>query len=650
MGSRGFWLIVVLIGFVAVALSSVRSQDAPNTHIVLYMDSDTFILHIPEGASPEALQRIKEIVFVHQTLTGPVSTPLVNADTVQRFISVIDNGGGNCVGYQTAANIPIPSIPEGCKASAFNPSGFTAFWYSNNQRTSFTVVIRDYPPQLCASSNDRCIINLFPELTPTATFTPTVELTLPPSPSPIVIFPTTPPPTASVVVTLTPLPVLPAGEQCAMPIETRPVAAATCYQPGAFNASSVDSNQCVPIEGFNMSVHEITVAQASCGTEPEQLPRTSLTVEEAQQICQKFGGRLPTAAEWEYAARGPEYRLFPWGNEQNEEFYVHINNAIGLEEVTSTESGMLNDVSWASIQGMMGNASEWTASLNPDGTFVVFGGAFKDHPIDHGTGILSTRNDYQSLSTNFIGFRCVFPLEAMPLATPNVDTAWTPIEQDFDGVSMVYVPAGCFDMGSNTSEADESPAHPQCLEPFWIDQYEVKNLDFMSMGGTSATANRSSTVSQPVENLTWSEAKAFCELRGGRLPTEREWEYAARGPSNWLYPWGSDPNPENTVWFGNSAGQTAVVGSRPADRSWAGAFDMAGNVKEWVSTIYDGFSYPYKPDDGRENTTSIDPTIRRVARGSAWESGFESFHATNRSAYTPDQWRNFIGFRCVRPA
>src|SRR5690606_681110 len=126
----------------------------------------------------------------------------------------------------------------------------------------------------------------------------------------------------------------------------------------------------------------------------------------------------------------------------------------------------------------------------------------------------------------------------------------------------------------------EGPATRVCFaNPFWIDQLEVTNQAYGS--GSQAFGYRDN---YPREMVTWYDAQAYCEERGGRLPTEAEWEYAARGPDGLLYPWGNEFLPENAIYVDNAGGRTQAVGQRPAGASWVGALDLAGNIREWTST------------------------------------------------------------------
>lgn len=217
----------------------------------------------------------------------------------------------------------------------------------------------------------------------------------------------------------------------------------------------------------------------------------------------------------------------------------------------------------------------------------------------------------------------------------NVD--WVPVIRDINGVEMVQVPAGCFWMGNEKGRRDEQPVRYMCFdESFWIDRYEVTNGQFGSQGAFPGE-------NRPRENLTWFEARDYCQSRGARLPTEAEWEYAARGPDSLYYPWGNQWNEDNLAYDGNFEGQTFDVGSFPAGMSWVGAYDLAGNVWEWVSSLYR--SYPYKASDGRENPD--DATNRRVYRGGLGSYIDYAAGAATRFRADPGERSWFVGFRCA---
>ncbi len=259
------------------------------------------------------------------------------------------------------------------------------------------------------------------------------------------------------------------------------------------------------------------------------------------------------------------------------------------------------------------------------------------------------------------------PLTLVPTATPiplgrhgnpvTKNTDWTPVYQPFYGIEMALVPVGCFMMGSDSKEDNEKPINQQCFnQPFWIARYEVTNAQWAQAvkagivglpadGNSLKWYNDPAKANAPVVGIRWLDAHKYAQWLGFQLPTEAQWEYAARGPSAWVYPWGDDFVPDNLVFSDNSSSQPAAVGSRPAGNSWVGASDLAGNVWEWASSLYR--PYPYKDDDGREDDTNT--TGSRVLRGGSWLVNLDFARSAYRDDSHPDV-RNFnSGFRVVRP-
>lgn len=269
----------------------------------------------------------------------------------------------------------------------------------------------------------------------------------------------------------------------------------------------------------------------------------------------------------------------------------------------------------------------------------------------------------QMAATETAAYATLLALIPTPTPTPITRNAdWTPAEQEFGGVAMVLVPAGCFEMGEN------GEGGRQCFDqPFWIDKYEVTNAQyarFIEAGGyndptywTEAgwqarqdgiwfqprhwTDNRFNGEDQPVVGVSWYEALAYATWRGCRLPTEAEWEYAARGPDGLVYPWGHTFVADNLVYSANAGGHSADVGSRPGGVSWVGALDMSGNAWEW--TLSEHRAYPYDRSDGRENISSVS---RRSSRGGSWDSNNYSLRPALRSDNPNNRFSN-IGFRLV---
>ncbi|HEX2908746.1 MAG TPA: SUMF1/EgtB/PvdO family nonheme iron enzyme [Phototrophicaceae bacterium] len=412
-------------------------------------------------------------------------------------------------------------------------------------------------------------------------------------------------------------------------------------------------------------------------------PREQITWFEANNFCAKRDARLPTEREWEYAARGPDNWVYPWGNDWNPDNVVWSNNSSSQTAVVGSKTG---GVSWVGAMDLSGNVWEWVSNvyksypyqkddgredLNRIGVRVLRGGSWGNYH----SGYFHASYRYWAVSGekfNFNGFRCARSLDvngengvgnfvtATPEATRD-ETAispvqlastpvahnadWTPVEQELDGVIMVLIPVGCFYMGSSNGSWDEKPVRWQCFDqPFWLDKYEVTNRQFRQFGGEATIESQWKDDNRPRESIAWFEARDFCMRRDARLPTEMEWEYAARGPNDLIYPWGNEWNPENVVWFNSANNQTAEVGSRTGGVSWVGAFDLSGNVLEWVNTIYQ--YYPYQANDGREDSNRID---NRVLRGGAWTDLYsDHFRAPNRDSGNVGYAGHAIGFRCAR--
>jgi len=135
-------------------------------------------------------------------------------------------------------------------------------------------------------------------------------------------------------------------------------------------------------------------------------------------------------------------------------------------------------------------------------------------------------------------------------------------------VAMVYVPAGCFNMGSNDSNDNKQPMHEVCLDAFWIDQTEVTNGQYGSSGAFSGDQ-------RPRESVTWTEAQAFCESRGHGCRRRPEWEYAARGPEGWTYPWGDEWDGNKVYGISAAARVRRTWGVNPMAHRWVGALDLS---------------------------------------------------------------------------
>ena len=211
---------------------------------------------------------------------------------------------------------------------------------------------------------------------------------------------------------------------------------------------------------------------------------------------------------------------------------------------------------------------------------------------------------------------------------------WVPVIKEFAGVEMALVPPGCFMMGPTEGYGDTKKVREVCFEePYWIDVYEVTHKQFGSGDDD-----------RPVTSATWFEAAEHCEARGVRLPTEAEWEYAARGPDSLTYPWGNEIVVENAVSIYDSAEHTADVGSRPGGVSWVGAYDLSGNAWEWVNDWYN-VNYITTLDEPIVNPQGPDNGEFRVKRGGRWGSPLQLLSSVTRGWAEPD---DPAGFRCAR--
>lgn len=214
-----------------------------------------------------------------------------------------------------------------------------------------------------------------------------------------------------------------------------------------------------------------------------------------------------------------------------------------------------------------------------------------------------------------------------------------------DGSELILIPAGEFLMGSNEHEDNEQPQHQVTLPDFYIAKHLVTNAQYRRfMEDTNhkqpylwdnSTYNQDQ---QPVVGVTWHDALAYCEWAGGRLPTESEWEKAARGTDGRLWPWGNEQPTDKLANFGNKVNAPTEVGAYPDGASPYGCLDMAGNVWEWCVTKW----WPsYKETE--DNRPNDDAT--RVLRGGAYYSGSSGVRCGSRDRDLPRYWNFFRGFR-----
>jgi formylglycine-generating enzyme required for sulfatase activity len=242
---------------------------------------------------------------------------------------------------------------------------------------------------------------------------------------------------------------------------------------------------------------------------------------------------------------------------------------------------------------------------------------------------------------------------------------------------MVHVPAGEFLMGSPDTDpnagGDERPQHRVYLDAFWIDRLEVTNARYARFlntlrghlgrcAGHDCAETRVEEehshiylqggryqvergfADHPLTEVTWYGARAYCDWAGARLPTEAEWEKAARGVDERPYPWGSTEPDCTRAQYGDCSGATMPVGSKPVGASPFGALDMAGNVWEWVADWYDLAYYASSPT---QNPLGPDLGLRKVFRGGSWGYPAAFMRVSVRARNRPTYAGFNVGFRCA---
>ena len=455
----------------------------------------------------------------------------------------------------------------------------------------------------------------------------------------------------------------------------------------AMYAQCVDAGSCNP----PAVIRSYTRDNYFGSSEYEHFPVLFVSWYDAQDYCSWVGRRLPTEAEWERAARDDDERMYPWGNEAPT---CERADFAGCGADTSEVGSHPDGASAYGVHDLAGNVAEWTAdwyawdyyasseSSNPSGPMsgeerVTRGGDWSDS-----AAVLRSTNRIEfgpRGATNGTGFRCVISAEAAlelaqalhaPARTPESDVSpqadadWEAGDATVsaaDGMEMMYIPAGTFTMGSYGGEADEMPEHDVTLDAYWMDRFEVTNAmygecveagacDSPDNGGSYTRSDYFGTAAfadYPVIHIDWSDAEEYCTWAGRRLPTEAEWEHAARGDDGRMYPWGIDFPTCTLANYWGCEGDTLPVGSLPEGASPYGVMDMAGNVFEWVADWYDEDAYslslgsnPVGPSSGSD----------RVFRGGSWQYTASSIRSANRGRQDPLYTYHFLGFRCAMSA
>jgi iron(II)-dependent oxidoreductase len=268
------------------------------------------------------------------------------------------------------------------------------------------------------------------------------------------------------------------------------------------------------------------------------------------------------------------------------------------------------------------------------------------------------------MKPRFITF--IVPVIAAVLATVAARFA-----QPGESGEMIRIPAGPFLMGSNNGPEDERPQHRVEVAEIFIDRTKVTNSQFalflnatgpggpqgekyFDIDDNDARVHRRDGKwladvgfeNNPVVEASWYGAVAYCRWAGKRLPTEAEWEKAARGSDARMYPWGNEPPDRTRAHFGAGWNDLKPVGSFPKGASPYGLFDAAGNGWEWVSSAYR--PYPYNSKDGRED---LGKDLVRGTRGGGHDVRADELTTTHRGRHVsrnPRGGHHNIGFRCAR--
>ena len=506
----------------------------------------------------------------------------------------------------------------------------------------------------------------------------------------------------------------------------------------AMYAKCVQAAKCKPPSSTKSATRDSYYGNS----EFNKYPVIAVSWDDANAYCAWADRSLPTEAEWEKAARGIDGSKYPWGDNPPNKTLLNFDNEVGSD---TTEVGKFpGGKSPYGALDMAGNVWEWVAdwygptydaktSSNPLGPdsgqyHVLRGGSWNDNSYASAVSHENQTNpDIVNNINTAIGFRCAVSEDnkqagstsltqastSVPLVTqtsqptktsiPSPTRTSIPLTQTptpttsnlgigskmtgKDGMTLLYVPAGEFIMGSTAEDAlaeckkfipncsvarvsDEQPPHTVYLDAFWIDQTEVTNAMYAKcvQDGKCIPPNsiqsyrrpsyydNSEFDNYPVIRVTWEDAAAYCSWVDRRLPTEAEWEKAARGENALIYPWGDEFDGSRLNFcdkncpfdwadksFDDGFADTSPVGSYATGASPYGVLDMAGNVFEWVADWYDETYFASSP---LSNPLGPDSGEFRVMRGGSWASEGSDLRPT-RGREDPRVAKVTIGFRCV---
>ena len=387
----------------------------------------------------------------------------------------------------------------------------------------------------------------------------------------------------------------------------------------------------------------------------EDVPVTYVSWHDATRFCAWAGGRLPTEAEWEAAATGGDGRLWPWGDAPPEARQAVFGRGIGGPAPVGTPASAAP----CGALDLAGNVAEWVSS------------AYRPYPYDAGDGREGARGDEPRVvrgGAYIHGADAIRCAARQPLLPGALDT-YVGFRLALDAavgagseapLPVVAVSGGRVPLGRDPLERrgaalpDEHPVTLVELEAYEIARAPVTNDDyatFVSDTGHRAPSHWRDDLpprgagAHPVTWVDHADARAFCAWAGVRLPTEAEWERAARGTDGRTYPWGEAAPTASHARFGagTKTGSTAPADGPHDGIAPCGALGLAGNVWEWVASAY--APYPYRAGDGREDPAS---TAERVLRGGSYASPAGHLRCAARSRSFPGRLAPHIGFRVAR--